>query len=409
MASWILSQQVVLCVTLLLLLLLERKAARDLGARTLYALWLLLPLTLMVNNLPVDLVSLENHTLNRYVVVFSSQSQQVGAMFSWQLLWIVGGSGVIGIAFWQQWRISRLCTVPANHLTLPRNFPENLTVAMSKEVGSPVLIGLFKPKLIVPASFLADFSSAQQQMILQHELVHYRRRDNFFNLCALLFVALFWFNPLVWLAYSAFRRSQELACDAVVLGNKNRQEKILYSKALLRCAEMSLQPSWIYSQYGDKHSMRQRIELIKNNGSIKGSLLATVLLLSGGLLTGIAMANQQSKVQGKKVSSSALVERVEPKYPIYAAENELEGSVVLQFDINADGSTDNIEVVKAIPEETFNKVSIAALQQWKYKPEVINGQAVKQTNLLVQLNYRMERLPEGETIPPLIEDSTANN
>ncbi|WP_438864603.1 M56 family metallopeptidase [Neptunicella sp.] len=392
MASWILSQQLVLSVILLLMLLLERKAVEDLGARTVYLLWLLVPLALLVNNLPVDLVSLNNHSINRYVVGFSSQSQKVGSLFSWQFIWMIGALAVMAVAWWQQWRFSQLSLTPLKNIELPTHFPQQLIISTSRYVAGPVLTGIFRPRLIVPSSFQADFTAAQQQMILQHELVHYRRRDNVFNLCGLVVVALFWFNPLVWIGYKAFRRCQELACDEVVLINKNQQEKILYSKALLRCAEVSLQPMTIYSQYGDKHSMKKRIKLIQHSGSAKVSLVATVLMLSGGLLTGIAMANQQpATIDKTQVNLASPVQRVEPLYPLEAAEQKIEGSVVLQFDIDVDGTTSNIKVIKAIPEQVFEKESIKALQQWRYKPRIVGGQAQKQTNLLVQLDYLLDQ------------------
>ena len=87
--------------------------------------------------------------------------------------------------------------------------------------------------------------------------------------------------------------------------------------------------------------------------------------------------------------------RIEPKYPIEAAQNKQEGSVILQFDIAKDGSTDNIQVIESFPQQVFDKVSVTALKQWTYKPRIQGGQAQRQTGLTVQLDYRMD---------PLIED-----
>ena len=56
-----------------------------------------------------------------------------------------------------------------------------------------------------------------QALILAHEQIHARRRDGLWRLLAQGFVAVFWFNPLAWIAMACFRQDQELACDAAVL------------------------------------------------------------------------------------------------------------------------------------------------------------------------------------------------
>ncbi|MFQ3221198.1 MAG: TonB family protein, partial [Paraglaciecola sp.] len=73
-----------------------------------------------------------------------------------------------------------------------------------------------------------------------------------------------------------------------------------------------------------------------------------------------------------------------------AAQNGISGSVVLQFDITADGSTENVKVITAQPNLTFDQVSVAALEQWKYKPKIMDGKALKQENLLVQLDFQLD-------------------
>ena len=254
---------------------------------------------------------------------------------------------------------------------------------------------------MLPVGFQQKFDRLQQRLILQHELVHFRRFDNLYNLLAISLVMVFWFNPLVWLAYGAFRRSQELACDATVLVNSSRDEKISYSKALLICAQPSIVKLAIYSQYGAKQPMLNRINLIKSH--TKNKRFSSLICAIGGmgLLTGIAMANQQGSADLTTVNQAEPIVRVEPKYPLAAAQQNIEGSVVLQFDIGLDGSTSNIKVVKAVPEQVFDKNSIAALQKWRYKPQIVKGKPQVQQNLLVQLDYRLNEL--SGPIPPLIE------
>lgn len=66
------------------------------------------------------------------------------------------------------------------------------------------------------------------------------------------------------------------------------------------------------------------------------------------------------------------------------------GYVRLQFDINTKGNPENIVVVKSEPEGFFEDAAVKALSKWKYKPKVVNGRAVKQLGLQVQLDFQPE-------------------
>jgi protein TonB len=83
--------------------------------------------------------------------------------------------------------------------------------------------------------------------------------------------------------------------------------------------------------------------------------------------------------------------RVNPKYPIRAARDGVEGWVVLAFDINNLGEVVNISVIDSQPKRTFDKAAKQALKKWKYKAKSIDGKAVAQHNFSVQLDFNMEQ------------------
>ncbi|MDP5030609.1 M56 family metallopeptidase [Paraglaciecola sp.] len=402
MINWLISQQLVLSLALLLLLVAEKKALKKLSANHVYALWWLVPLILLANNLPQDLLNLDNPVLYQYAVKVSTSHYTAGNMLSFKLVWWLGVFCVLSIACIAQKQIHQGAQRQLATAQMPVALPKYLKVLESQHVRSPLISGIRPARLLLPADFTTKFSLQQQQLILQHELVHFQRGDNLYNLIALLFVAVFWFNPLVWLAYGAFRRSQELACDETVLINKSTQEKMAYSRALLLCVQAHTPTLSIYSQYGAKHPMLLRIERIKNKTKVKKSSLVFSIITSLGLLAGVAMANQQGNaIETSKINEASPIVRIEPKYPLQAAQQKIEGSVVLQFDIEKDGSTSNIKIIKAEPDNVFGKTSIAALQKWQYKPQIVGGQAQVQRNILVQLDYRLDENPGP--IKPLIE------
>lgn len=83
--------------------------------------------------------------------------------------------------------------------------------------------------------------------------------------------------------------------------------------------------------------------------------------------------------------------RIEPKYPMQAQRNGTEGWVRLSFSINELGGVEDIKIIEAQPKRVFNRAAKRALKRWKYKPKVVDGKALKQTGLTVQLDFSMEK------------------
>ena len=253
----------------------------------------------------------------------------------------------------------------------------------SAQVATPMVIGVFNSKLVLPHNYNTQFDNATLALILEHENVHIKRKDNLINVLLLLATILLWFNPLAWMAYASCRRLQELTCDERVLSNKTTQQQILYSKALINCAANAPAGLMAYSHYGDKKTMLQRLTNIKHNGAHSRLAKGSVLLIAASLLSGLAVA-KQPEASAKKETSIAPVMRIEPLYPKQAAEQGISGSVVLKYDITPAGKTANITVVKAEPEAVFNKEAKRALMQWQYTPS-----SMGQQNVLIQLDFAL--------------------
>lgn len=95
---------------------------------------------------------------------------------------------------------------------------KRLPVIASSFISSgPLVTGLFRPVVMLPAWFETDYDDTQQRAALAHELTHVRRGDLWALQLAELFIACMWFNPLAYYAHRAFRTDQEAACDADVL------------------------------------------------------------------------------------------------------------------------------------------------------------------------------------------------
>ncbi|XQW84947.1 energy transducer TonB [Thalassotalea piscium] len=93
----------------------------------------------------------------------------------------------------------------------------------------------------------------------------------------------------------------------------------------------------------------------------------------------------------KRDTDARPIVRVNPKYPIEALRNGLQGWVVLAFDINEIGAVINVKIVDSQPKRIFDKAAKQALKKWKYTAKTIDGKQVKQKNFTVQLDFNMEQ------------------
>lgn len=384
MASWILSQQWLFSLIVILLLLNERHTSKYLGGRMSYTLWLMIPTVLFINSISQHISVGNSSEISRYIVTLNNQGAHVGELVSWQVVWLIGALVVAAISIYSTVtnRFQR-GLVEFDRNTLSVTLPPSLSVYGSSEVSGPMLVGVFAPKLVLPHNFHQLYSAQQQQLILQHELCHFHRKDNLVNAIAVTGLSMFWFNPLAWLGYRAFRKSQEIACDASVLQRKSTNDRLEYSKALVNCAQSAHHKLCIDSHYTQRNIMFKRINMLKNHNSVNKKAQLTVALLAATFTAGIAVAKPPLPANDSKTIAPEI--RIEPRYPIKAAEEGIVGSVVLKYDIMPAGNVMNVSVVKAVPAGIFNKESRRALKQWKYKPSVTGAEDV-----YVQLNFMLD-------------------
>lgn len=105
-------------------------------------------------------------------------------------------------------------------------------ILLCDELPSPFILGLLRPRIYLPASLTAQ----QQASVLAHEQAHLARRDHIWKPLGFFLLAVYWFNPLLWLSYLLLCRDIELACDERVIKTMTAAEKQDYSRTLLLCS-----------------------------------------------------------------------------------------------------------------------------------------------------------------------------
>ncbi|WP_428637039.1 TonB family protein [Shewanella sp.] len=108
-------------------------------------------------------------------------------------------------------------------------------------------------------------------------------------------------------------------------------------------------------------------------------------VVAGTASTGFKLGNMMTRD-----GDATPIVRIEPQYPIAAARDGKEGWVQLSFTINELGGVDDVEVIDADPKRIFDREAKRALKKWKYKPKIVDGKALKQPGMTVQLDFKLD-------------------
>jgi len=161
------------------------------------------------------------------------------------VLWVAGivYFGIRGSIGWHRCRriVASALPLEAGRFTAERacaraaldleRFPE---IVVSGAIGSPAVVGIVQPRIVLPGQSLDWISAPQMTQVLVHEAAHIVRGDPLINLLQQLARALFWPHPLVHWLNRRLSEAREDVCDNFVL---SRCEPADYAETLLTIAE----------------------------------------------------------------------------------------------------------------------------------------------------------------------------
>jgi len=164
----------------------------------------------------------------------------------------------------------------------------NIPIIFERNLKTPSLYGLIKPKLLIPYEIINNLSEDERRYVFLHELAHLKRKDNLINWIMVLVQALHWFNPIVWYAFSKMREDCEVACDAYVLSRLNPMEHKKYGETIINLINTISKPYWSSVTTGmanNKSSLKKRIKMVTmfKKNSWKWSIIAIVIIVAVGI------------------------------------------------------------------------------------------------------------------------------
>ena len=151
----------------------------------------------------------------------------VNPLYVWTYLagwvWLIGLAAMLAYALVSYLRLRRRVSA---------SIPLRENIYVCDEVASPFILGIVRPRIYLPSAL----DEAQRGSVLSHERAHLARRDHWWKPLGFALLAVYWFNPLLWLAYTLLCRDIELACDERVLRGMDAGQVKDYSSALLACS-----------------------------------------------------------------------------------------------------------------------------------------------------------------------------
>ena len=180
-------------------------------------------------------------------------------------LWLAGMAALIIYAAVDYCRTARRVAA-ATRLEGERN------VFLSENVRSPFILGLLRPRILIPYGL----SASELSCLLAHEKTHLKRGDHAIKAFAFVLLALHWFNPLCWLAFLLMSRDMELSCDEKVISGGGDGFAAEYSTTLLSFAVGKRFPAPSPLCFGET-SVKERIKNAMRYK--KPKLIVTVLAL----------------------------------------------------------------------------------------------------------------------------------
>ena len=151
----------------------------------------------------------------------------VNPLYVWAYLagwvWLIGLGAMLLYALVSYLRLRRRVSV---------SLPIQDHIYLCDAISSPFILGVVKPHIYLPSGL----DEVQRQNVLSHERVHLARRDHWWKPLGFALLAVYWFNPVLWLAYTLLCRDIELACDERVIRTMDESAVKTYSTVLLACS-----------------------------------------------------------------------------------------------------------------------------------------------------------------------------
>ncbi len=225
----------------------------------------------------------------------NTQQPAIAKPFDWTLLiaiiWAAGALGILTHTAIQWIRLNRRIArrsadIPEFVQTMADQCRRDLRIRRDIKISvqdwliSPALSASLKPTLLLPQSMLG--STEALRFGIRHELTHYKRRDHIINLLLLALRCVYWFNPVVWLAFRRIQTDMETACDAAVTVRMASSELTRYIHTMIDIGR-DAKPLYALGMGAGRKALEKRVRGLfmakRTNGATRTAAVFIALML----------------------------------------------------------------------------------------------------------------------------------
>jgi bla regulator protein BlaR1 len=323
------------------------------------------------------------------------------------LIWLIGTAFFLlrllgGLVYVQHLRYHQVYPLQEEwqafieHLQTKLNYKQKVALLSSAAVKVPMVIGYFKPVILVPAGVLTLLTPAELEAVIAHELAHIYRKDFVFNILQTFIESLFYFNPAVWWISAYIRTERENCCDDIAVTISGH--RLSYVKALVKLEEAnqaSPRMAMAFAKRGKGHLLL-RVKRILNQPQNKSSMMekfsASILLIAALICWSLSMSSSNDKaIHPINGTLDAFDKLVQQKRSILISRIALD--TLPKGDIS-------------IQSEKDGKQISAILKDGKIKSIVVDGKQIPVSDFVEYeqtIESLLSNLPEPPAIPILPE------
>ena len=211
-------------------------------------------------------------------------------------------------------------------------------------VQSPFVLGVFRPRIYLPYAI----EGQNLYHVVAHEQAHIRRKDHWWKPLGFLLLTVYWFNPLMWVAYVLLCRDIELACDEKVIAELGNKQRADYTQALVACSVNRRRIAACPLAFGEV-GVKERVKSIMNYRKpafwvVLLAIIACVAVAVCFLTDPVDTPENSLKTDGMQMHQTSFLYATEDGYYLLIGADGVEEIQVSLPDsgggvVNADGSS----------------------------------------------------------------------
>lgn len=254
-----------------------------------------------------------------------------------------------------------------------------IKVYTSNRVFTPVVCGMFKPRIILPVDIYQSYDESVLEHIITHELVHIKRFDYVLKPISRLVLCVYWFNPLMWIAFKMAQKDMEISCDEKVISVFDHDIRGEYALSLIKLAEKQNLLSYDGLLAFGERNIKRRIKSIMNfkkAGLFIGFVSIILLVALNVILLTNGQHNNGSEAVPTETKASDTLSPNESKN----SDNGVATDATLTTTQNTTGQADSIKPSEKVKTNDSGKSdedsAKAVLQKYLYLSGIKEGSRI---------------------------------